>query len=265
MIKLFYVYVLIDPFSEEVFYVGKGKNRRIEQHTKYIHNGNSEDKLKNNRINQILEKGKEVKGRVIGRYETEQEAFVVESTLIKWVYGLENLTNLVHGHYHKNIRDKGNLKIIKGLDIEQKLFPNDAVFTRELETENERYSISDKLNYVRNQLLLFNSEWLISEPSFKKKKDPAIYVKINDISRLQLMMRSSGTNVIIMNIRAIKMGKMFNDRFIQKYDQVFNIKMRESSDSYFKLENWINHRPHYKNDLIYILKNVIRSFDELNL
>jgi LEM-3-like GIY-YIG domain len=262
--KPFYVYVLIDPFVEEVFYVGKGKNRRIEQHTKYIHSGNADDKLKIKRINKIIARGGKVIDRVIGRYDTEQEAFAVESTLIKWVYGLENLTNVVHGHYHKDIRDKGNLKIIKGLDIEQKLFPNDTVFTRELETENERYSISDKLNFVRNQLIIFNSKWQISEPSFRKKKDPSIYVNINNVSSLQLMMRSSGTDIVIMNIRAIKMGKEFNERFIQRYDHKFNIKMRNSNDSYFKLEGWINFRPHYRNDIIYILKNLIRAFDELN-
>ena len=262
--KPYYVYVLIDPFTNEVFYVGKGKNRRLEQHQKDVLNGHEDDKLKNQRISKIISQGNNVIDRIIGRYETEEEALAVESTLIKWAYGLENLTNIVHGHYHKEIRDKGNLKIIKGIDVEQKLDPNDKLFTRELESSNDQYAIREKLNYLRNQLLIFNENWEISEPDFFKKKDPAIFIKINEISRLQLMMRSSGTDVVIMNIRAIRQESSANRLFKETYLNKFEVKMLDSSDSYFKLPGWIHNTPHYKNDMAYIIKNILRVFSELN-
>ena len=262
--KPYYVYVLIDPFTNEVFYVGKGKNRRLEQHQKDVLNGHEDDKLKNQRISKIISQGNNVIDRIIGRYETEEEALAVESTLIKWAYGLENLTNIVHGHYHKEIRDKGNLKIIKGIDVEQKLDPNDKLFTRELESSNDQYAIREKLNYLRKQLLIFNENWEISEPDFFKKKDPAIFIKINEISRLQLMMRSSGTDVVIMNIRAIRQESSANRLFKETYLNKFEVKMLDSSDSYFKLPGWIHNTPHYKNDMAYIIKNVLRVFSELN-
>ena len=44
----------------------------------------------------------------------------------------------------------------------------------------------------------------------------------------------------------------------------FDIKMQNSSDSYFKLSGWIHNNPHYKNDMAYILKNILRVFSELN-
>jgi hypothetical protein len=264
MMRPYYVYVLIDPIDSEVFYVGKGKGRRLEQHKKSVDNGIERNKEKEERIKKIQLRKEEVLELVVGRFDTEEEAYAVESTLIKWVYGFSNLTNSVHGHYHENIRNNGNLKPIQGLDVEKKISPGDPVFTRELEIESERYSIKDKLLYLRKQLLLKNSKLEISEPDFTKKKDPSLYVKINNTARLQLMMRPSGTDVVIFNVRALKMDKHYNDSFIRKYEKHYDIKMRNFSDSYFKLDQWKGKKPpHYKNNVDYISEEVIRTIEEL--
>lgn len=264
MMRPYYVYVLVDPLDSEVFYVGKGKGRRLEQHKKSVDNGIERNKEKEERIKKIQLRNEEVMELVVARFDTEEEAYAVESTLIKWVYGFSNLTNSVHGHYHENIRNNGNLRPIQGLDVEKKIMPNDPVFTRELEIESERYSIHDKLDFLRKQLLLNYNRLEISEPDFTKKKDPSLYVRINDTARLQLMMRPSGTDVVIFNVRALKMDKYHNDRFKRKYENNYEIKMRDSNDSYFKLKQWKDKRPpHFRNDINFICEEVLRTVDEL--
>lgn len=113
----YYVYELIDysnPNEPKVFYVGKGVGSRVYEHAKKVLNKiQSGDEIvdpKERALQQLLEtKSPEcLKEIVIGRYETEAEALAVESTLIKWVYGHNNLTNIVHGHQAKHIRPKGN-------------------------------------------------------------------------------------------------------------------------------------------------------------
>lgn len=126
-----YVYVLMDPDNEKVFYVGKGMGQRMYSHKaeveKHIRGASpeqvdgslSQDDLtqKQKKLRGILANGKEPIQLVVGRYETEVEAFSVEATLIGWVYGFDNLTNLNRGHGGKLIRPKDIHQQIVGIDI----------------------------------------------------------------------------------------------------------------------------------------------------
>lgn len=103
-LKEHYVYELIDSRNNEVFYVGKGVEHRVEQHKKDAENNQSTEKLK--RISDIeLDDGKIIE-RILGRYDTDNEARAVEATLIKYIYGIDNLTNKVHGRGADTIRKK---------------------------------------------------------------------------------------------------------------------------------------------------------------
>lgn len=115
----YYVYELIDstnPNQLKVFYVGKGIGARIKDHAKKVlAKISANEEIKDPKelvLKQLLTSTNTspdcLKELVIGRYATEDEAFAVESTLIKWVYGHENLTNIVHGHRADQIREKGN-------------------------------------------------------------------------------------------------------------------------------------------------------------
>jgi len=111
-----YVYELRDPDSLEVFYVGKGCDQRVESHEA------DDSTEKGRRILDIQHRGKEPKRVIVGRFEDEQQAFAVEATLIKWIYGKDSLTNIVQGHGHKFIRPKLQLEekeflSIEGIDI----------------------------------------------------------------------------------------------------------------------------------------------------
>ena len=88
----YYVYLLSDPATNEVFYVGKGTGNRIFAHlSAAIAQAEASDKL--DRIRAILAGGHEVQHRIIRHGLTEKEAFEVEAALIDFI-GLDGLTNL---------------------------------------------------------------------------------------------------------------------------------------------------------------------------
>ncbi|MHA7943569.1 LEM-3-like GIY-YIG domain-containing protein [Formosa sp. 3Alg 14/1] len=77
----FYVYALIDPRDDAIFYIGKGKGSRLKQHM------NQKLTPKNNirkyiRINEIKALGLSVKTEALGTYLDENTAFEIERIII---------------------------------------------------------------------------------------------------------------------------------------------------------------------------------------
>ena len=130
----YYVYTLIDPQSMQVFYVGKGTGTRAQQHLQEVDAMLSrQEELTNSKHLKI----QEIYGRqhkpielVIARFETEEEAFAVEATLIKWVFGFDNLTNAVQGHGCEYIREKDDYLERMDLDIQAPVRTTDGSFAK---------------------------------------------------------------------------------------------------------------------------------------
>jgi len=76
-----YVYVYIDPRNYEEFYYGKGKGTRKDAHL-----GDTGDSAKARRIAEIEREGLQPIVRVIARGLTEEEALLIEKTLL-WKLG----------------------------------------------------------------------------------------------------------------------------------------------------------------------------------
>lgn len=91
----YYVYVYIDPRSFEEFYYGKGNRKNA-------HLNDDSDTEKGKIINAIKEEGLNPIIKVIAKNLTEQEAFLVEKTLI-WKLG-KNLTNISSGKFADKFR-----------------------------------------------------------------------------------------------------------------------------------------------------------------
>jgi len=92
----YYVYLLIDPTIDKVFYVGKGTGNRIFAHiNSAISSPLESDKL--DKIRSIQSKGSEIKYAIIRHGLTEQEAFEIEAALIDFI-DIRELTNIVVGH-----------------------------------------------------------------------------------------------------------------------------------------------------------------------
>lgn len=97
----FYVYALIDPRNEKVFYIGKGTGNRVFSHE--IESGKTpkSEKAKLHKIQEIEKDGFAVKRLIVNWGLSEVEAFASEATLINLLNYIPDmkLTNEVSGHH----------------------------------------------------------------------------------------------------------------------------------------------------------------------
>lgn len=97
----FYVYALIDPRNEKVFYIGKGTGNRVFSHE--IESGKTpkSEKEKLHKIQEIEKDGFAVKRLIVNWGLSEVEAFASEATLINLLNYIPDmkLTNEVSGHH----------------------------------------------------------------------------------------------------------------------------------------------------------------------
>jgi len=95
----YYVYQLIDPRTNDIFYIGKGQEKRMYQHVDAVKRNkipNGSNTKLGNKIKKILILGLKIKYKKVFITEIEQEAYDKEKQLIKEI-GLENLCNLTYG------------------------------------------------------------------------------------------------------------------------------------------------------------------------
>lgn len=102
----YYVYALVDPRDNKIFYIGKGSGNRVFQHVEASFDENNES-LKLSTIRDIHQAGLEVAYYIVRHNLTEQEAYLIESTVIDLLtYEAFNkeyfLTNIVSGHHQWN-------------------------------------------------------------------------------------------------------------------------------------------------------------------
>lgn len=97
----YYVYGLIDPITNQIFYIGKGTVNRVFEHEKESLNSPNSDKLKLKTISEIHSLGLCVKKIIINSSLTEAEAFAAEAALINAFNYVSDvgLTNIVAGHH----------------------------------------------------------------------------------------------------------------------------------------------------------------------
>lgn len=81
--KNYYVYFLIDPRNKEIFYIGKGKNKRVLSHLSAFKNGKTKNSNKYDRIYEILKSGHDLIHFIFSNDMTEEKALSLESLLIK--------------------------------------------------------------------------------------------------------------------------------------------------------------------------------------
>lgn len=119
--KNYYVYALVDPKNNFVpFYIGKGVNKRVYNHFSSTEALEilSDEASKLRKISELMELGYEKNdlARILAKNLTEDEAFLLESFLIKTVYGFENLTNKIHGKHHLRFRQHNVLESYNDFD-----------------------------------------------------------------------------------------------------------------------------------------------------
>ncbi len=97
----YYVYGLVDPRCNRLFYIGKGSGNRVFEHERESLNNPDSEKLKLKTISEIKLSGLEVIKIIINSGLTENEAFAAEAALINAFnyIGEIGLTNTVAGHH----------------------------------------------------------------------------------------------------------------------------------------------------------------------
>ena len=99
----YYVYCLVDPRNNRIFYIGKGHGNRVFQHALCAMTS-KDDTLKLQTIRDIIQEGMEVRHYIIRHNLTEKQAYIVESAIIDLLtfrdFNLESvLTNIQAGHH----------------------------------------------------------------------------------------------------------------------------------------------------------------------
>ena len=96
----YYVYRLIDPRDNEVFYIGKGEGNRVLDHVQGTLKVKQLSLMseKEDQIFGIKNAGLEVQYDIIKHGLTEEQALLIESVLIDYV-GHQALKNKVRGHH----------------------------------------------------------------------------------------------------------------------------------------------------------------------
>lgn len=108
--SIYYVYLLINPINDQIFYVGKGKGKRAEMHLKENRNGTLINPKKHKVIDDIVEAGLKPKIIVFQNELDESDAFTLEATLIDRFK--EQITNSQNGIYGKHERNQVRAKNI---------------------------------------------------------------------------------------------------------------------------------------------------------
>jgi hypothetical protein len=151
----YYVYLLLDPVERKPFYVGKGTGNRLDQHQIEADRKKDEQTVLDAGVSPKIKKFKDLQNQgrkplpiIVGRYETESEAFSVEALLIHFIYGHANLTNIASGRGVEFIRSREEYDAVvngcvnvdyiapqkAGVDIER----NNGLRTGEYRDENIR-------------------------------------------------------------------------------------------------------------------------------
>lgn len=99
----FYVYLLIDPETDEPFYVGKGKDNRVFNHVACELNDDEELNNKYEEIRRIQSKNEQVKHLIVRHGLTEKTAFEIESALIDTFKFIPKFRNYVRGNIQGGI------------------------------------------------------------------------------------------------------------------------------------------------------------------
>lgn len=197
----YYVYELRDPRDNAVFYVGKGTRDRLDAHHA------EEENSKAARIASIEQAGLAVQRIIIGRFATEDEALAVESVLIKWTYGFDHLTNLVHGHRHRFIRPhqhqaKARYPVLPGIDRPRLIqAARDGSYTEALRQQISAHQILEKLESLRDALRArADLQGLdIGDPDLSVPQDPCLLITglPSAAVALQLKMQLTGATVVL--------------------------------------------------------------------
>ena len=236
-LKKYYVYELRDPSGNDVFYVGKGTGTRARQHIGDALNSDI-NTAKLQRIREIHNRNQEVIIIIIGRYKTEEEAFAVESTLIKWVYGFMSLSNVVHGRRHRSIRAIKDYSEVDGIDIPRKRYSFSGEYTDGVIKQVRDNYVLEDLEELRLKIIGKIPDIEVSTPEIVNTQDPCILIRYNSSIRIQIILSKTGNQMLVMNLVPFEWNSQGKSVFKDVCDRV-GVEAK-SGGKYAKPIEWRN-------------------------
>lgn len=255
MKEIYYVYALIDPKTEKIFYVGKGSNKRWKDHFRKSSDLNED---KNKKIKTILEDEYDPEEcfKLLHKNLKEKEAFRKEVEEIKKI-GVENLTNINKGgkqpptykgknHPNSKINEEKASEIL-WLILNSKLTCNEiSEFYNVSEDIIKKISSGDNWNYVNPRKP--------KDYNKIKRKEQTKNTKAEKISSLQSGKQNPMYNKTCYDIWKEKYGKeKVNRMWEEKYNKVkgekhSNSKLNKKEVSHIK----------------WLYKNTDKSYNDLS-
>ena len=165
-----YVYALVDPRTDKIFYIGKGCGNRVFDHCNDAINDDDES-LKLNLIREIIAEGLKVRHYILRHKLSDAEAILVESVLIDFLtypeFNNESLlTNIVSGHHQwdRGIKTVNEIETIYNC---KKIEPNpdDRILLVSL---NRTFDLARKRNDAINLYEITRKSWAIAKCKAEK-------------------------------------------------------------------------------------------------
>jgi hypothetical protein len=239
-LKAHYVYVLIDPRNnaDEIFYVGMGQGRRGNQHLqdalKEQENDENTWSEKIRRILAIKKAGSEPRTVVVARFDTPEEAFAVESVFIKWVYGIAQLTNKIHGHGHDYIRKNGDFLSNPDLDIQRRVVVIAGQYTQENHDRIIASGLDVYLTKMKDLIKAYHEDWNISDIALESM-NVSFYITVLDIAKIECYLPAKAKYGSPIQIRVRSMTGRPSDNFTELATRLNCKIMNQDRNPYFRL------------------------------
>ncbi len=236
-LKKHYVYELVNGKTGEVFYVGKGTEERMFAHE--LEAEKIESSLRRDKHQMIIDlKGSgNLKGRVIGRYNSEEEAWAVESTLINWVYDFDKLTNLTRGMGSKYIRAKSApFEELDGIDVPERIKVNDGKHSKKNLENRDKHGVVEYMQEVKSYLAQ-ESSISLSEVDDSDAKFTRLFSEYSQ-AKIAIYAHHSGTKNLTVLVESSD-GKKSSRELIQQICEASdNQLVSKAGGTYAKLE-WV--------------------------
>lgn len=217
-----YVYALRDPRSGQVFYVGKGIGKRIEDHfsaaRSFLLAGqgatNPDDvSEKLQELSMLLEAGRtpDEIGHVLARGLTDEEALVLEALYIKFIYGRRQLSNLQAGHHSGLVRAQGDWQLRHGFDIA--CISQPGAPRLELLDQFLSEGIDTSLLEVADQITSLFTNIQFSEPRLVGAGELCIEASLDDKITLRIFGRSKLTIQVALVAKSVRQKRWLVTHF----------------------------------------------------
>ena len=163
----YYVYCLIDPRNNEIFYIGKGCGNRV-----FNHENEDLNNQKNVRIKDILDNGYKIKKYIIRHDLNKDMSFHIEAALIDIlssnIWKKRSLLNIMGGHHRteNGLKSVGEIEAHYGVEaIDKEDIKHNVLIiniNKSYSTEDDIYE-STRKSWVLSEHKLKNIELVFSE------------------------------------------------------------------------------------------------------